>query len=67
MGLYGWSLWWCALSYNKDGDWFDDEDEEFVFTDSNKWFEDTLVAGLQERVDMEYGYLWATQRLLEAR
>ena len=44
----------CALSYGDDDDWFDDEDEEFVFDPkgSNKWFEDALQAGLKERDDM---------------
>jgi hypothetical protein len=44
----------CALSYGDDDDWFDDEDEEFVFDPkgSNKWFEDALEAGLKEREEM---------------
>jgi hypothetical protein len=44
----------CALSYGDDDDWFDDEDEEFVFDPkgSNKWFEEALKAGLKEREEM---------------
>ena len=44
----------CALSYGDDDDWFDDEDEEFVFDPkgSNKWFEDALQEGLKERDEM---------------
>ena len=44
----------CALSYGDDDDWFDDEDEEFVFDPkgSNKWFEEALEAGLKEREEM---------------
>ena len=44
----------CALSYGDDDEWFDDEDEEFVFDPkgSNKWFEDALEAGLKEREEM---------------
>ena len=34
----------CALAYNEDGDWFDDEDEEFSFENSSGWFEDAFVA-----------------------
>jgi hypothetical protein len=45
----------CALSYNDDEDWFDDEDEEFVFDPKNKWFEDALVAGLKEQEEMRRG------------
>jgi hypothetical protein len=45
----------CALSYNDDDDWFDDEDEEFQFdpNGSNKWFEDALEQGLKEKEDMQ--------------
>jgi hypothetical protein len=44
----------CALSYGDDDDWFDDEDEEFVFDPkgANKWFEEALEAGLKEREEM---------------
>ena len=44
----------CALSYNDDEDWFNDEDEEFEFDPkgSNKWFEDALEQGLKEREEM---------------
>jgi hypothetical protein len=44
----------CALSYGDDDDWFDDEDEEFVFDPAggNKWFEDALEAGLKEHSEM---------------
>ena len=44
----------CALSYGDDDEWFDDEDEEFVFDPkgSNKWFEDALEVGLKEREEM---------------
>jgi hypothetical protein len=44
----------CALSYGDDDDWFDDEDEEFVFdpNGSNKWFEEALQEGLKERDEM---------------
>ena len=47
----------CALAYNDDDDWFDDEDEEFVFdpAGSNKWFEDAFVAGLKENEIMQRG------------
>jgi hypothetical protein len=45
----------CALSYNDDDDWFDDEDEEFEFTGSNKWFEDALSQGLKELEMMQRG------------
>ena len=47
----------CALSYNDDQDWFDDEDEEFQFDPegSNKWFEDAFVAGLKECEMMRRG------------
>ena len=45
----------CALSYNDDDDWFDDEDDEFVFDPkgSNKWFEDALEQGLKELEEMQ--------------
>jgi hypothetical protein len=47
----------CALAYNSDDEWFDDEDEEFQFdpTGSNKWFEDAFVAGMKEREIMQRG------------
>lgn len=47
----------CALLYNEDEDWFNDEDEEFVFMDSNQWFEEALIMGLREREDIQRGYL----------
>jgi hypothetical protein len=56
----------CALSYNEDQDWFDDEDEEFVFTNSNQWFEDAFVDGMMEREEMLCGYKKARQRQLDA-
>ena len=56
----------CALSNNEDEDWFDDEDEEFVFNDSNQWFEDAFVAGIKENEEMRRGYLQAHQRQLDA-
>ena len=47
----------CALAYNDDGDWFDDEDEEFSFSEhSEGWFEKALEDGLAERDEMLYGY-----------
>ena len=46
----------CALAYNEDGDWFDNEDEEFFFENSSGWFEDALVAGLKERDEMLHSY-----------
>ena len=39
----------CALLYNDDEQWFDDEDEDFVFDDAHQ-------AGLKEQHDMEFGY-----------
>jgi hypothetical protein len=47
----------CALSYNDDEDWFDDEDEEFEFDPkgSNKWFDDALEQGLKEQQEMQRG------------
>jgi hypothetical protein len=44
----------CSLSYNDDDEWFDDEDEEFVFDPkgSNKWFDDAVEAGLKEQEKM---------------
>jgi hypothetical protein len=56
----------CALSYNGDQAVFDDEDEEFVFTNSNQWFEDVFVDGLNEREDMQYGYMSVMQRQLDS-
>ena len=49
----------CSLSYNDDDEWFDDEDEEFVFDPkgSNKWFEDALVAGMKEQEEMQWGFI----------
>ena len=46
----------CALSYNDDEEWFDDEDEEFVFdpNGSNKWFEDAVEQGLKEQAEMRF-------------
>ena len=38
----------CALGYNEDDEWFDDEDEEFYFQESNGWFEEAFVAGMRE-------------------
>ena len=52
----------CALLYNETQDWFDDEDEQFVFTDSNQWFQDAFIAGMKERDEMLHGYLQARQR-----
>jgi hypothetical protein len=40
----------CSLSYNDDQQWFDDEDEEFVFTDTNRWF----VEAADAKGDDEY-------------
>jgi hypothetical protein len=50
--------------YNDDADWFDDEDEEFVFDvdGSNRWFEDAHRAGLKEQHDMEFGYRRAKRK-----
>jgi hypothetical protein len=44
----------CGLAYNSDDDWFDDEDEEFVFdpNGSNQWFEDAWLEGLKEAEEM---------------
>jgi hypothetical protein len=50
----------CSLSH-----WFDDEDEQFVFNGSNKWFEDAFQAGMKECEDMWRGYLHAVQRQLD--
>ena len=47
----------CALSYNDDGDWFDDEDEEFSFEYSKGWFEKAFEDGMAERDEMMNGYL----------
>ena len=52
----------CALSYNDDGDWFDDEDEEFVFDGSNMWFEEAFEEGMKEHEIMSRGYLDAKKR-----
>ena len=47
-----------ALSYNDDDEWFDDEDEEFVFDPAggNKWFEDALEMGMKENEIIQRGY-----------
>ncbi|CAB3989902.1 Hypothetical predicted protein [Paramuricea clavata] len=37
-------------------DWFDDEDEEFVFTRNNEWFERAWSDGVKERDEMLHGY-----------
>ncbi|CAB4034700.1 Hypothetical predicted protein [Paramuricea clavata] len=55
----------CVLSYNEDQDWFDDEDEEFQFTESNQWFEDAFVVGLKECEEMQCGHLKVRQRQLD--
>ena len=47
----------CALSYNDDCDWFDDEDEEFSFQHSEGWFEKAFEDGMAERDEMMNGYL----------
>jgi hypothetical protein len=47
----------CALGYNDDGDWFDDEDEEFSFEHSERWFEKAFEDGMAERDEMLNGYL----------
>ena len=46
----------CALSYNDDCDWFDDEDEEFSFEHSEGWFEKAFDDGMKERDEMLKGY-----------
>jgi hypothetical protein len=46
----------CALSYNDDCDWFDDEDEEFSFEHSEGWFEKSFDDGMKERDEMLKGY-----------
>jgi hypothetical protein len=45
----------CALAYDDDGDWFDDEDEEFCFGETG-WFEEAFVSGLSERYEMLNAY-----------
>ena len=47
----------CALSYNDNDAWFDDEDDEFQFDPkgSNKWFEQALEQGLKEQEEMRRG------------
>ncbi|CAB4004479.1 Hypothetical predicted protein [Paramuricea clavata] len=55
----------CPLSYNEDDDWFNDEDEEFSFDESNEWFEKAFVAGMKEREEMQTGYRYAKQRQLD--
>jgi hypothetical protein len=52
----------CALSYNDDGDWFDDEDEDFVFYGSNTWFEEAFEEGMKGHEIMSRGYLDAKKR-----
>ena len=42
----------CCLAYNSDDDWFDDEDEEFEFDGSNRWFEEAWEEGLKEAEEM---------------
>ena len=54
----------CALLYNDDEDWFDDEDEEFLFTGSNEWFENAFQSGMKERENMQQGYLHVKERQL---
>ncbi|CAB3977385.1 Hypothetical predicted protein [Paramuricea clavata] len=46
-----------TLSYNSDDEWFDDEDEDFDFTNSPGFFEKAWTDGLKERDDMQRGYL----------
>ena len=53
----------CALAYNEDSEWFDDEDEEFCFGDSN-WFQDAFVAGMKERDEMLNGYKTVEQEYM---
>ena len=59
----------CALSYNDDEDWFDDEDEEFSFdyAGGNRWFEDALVAGLKEQEEMRWGAKGTRRDALERK
>jgi hypothetical protein len=45
----------CALLYGEDSNWFDDEDEEFCFGDTD-WFEEAFVSGLSERYEMLNAY-----------
>jgi hypothetical protein len=45
----------CALSYDDDCNWFDDEDEEFCFGDTG-WFEEALESGLRDRWEMLNAY-----------
>ncbi|CAB4026366.1 Hypothetical predicted protein [Paramuricea clavata] len=45
-----------TLAYNDDDGWFDDEDEDFHFTEGNKWFEDAWEAGLREKEEMRHGW-----------
>jgi hypothetical protein len=56
----------CGLAYNDDDDWFNDEDEEFEFTDSNKWFEKAWVDGVKERDEMLNGYKYVAQYEVDA-
>ena len=46
----------CALAYNEDIEWFDDEDEEFYFVENSSWFQDAFVSGMKERDEMLNGY-----------
>ncbi|CAB3993356.1 Hypothetical predicted protein [Paramuricea clavata] len=50
----------CALLYNED-----DEDEEFCFTEDNKWFEDAWVQGLEEKEEMRSGYRKAAKQQVQ--
>ena len=46
----------CALLYNNDAEWFNDEEFVFNVDGSNRWFEDAHRAALKEQHDMEFGY-----------
>ncbi|CAB4025109.1 Hypothetical predicted protein [Paramuricea clavata] len=56
----------CALAYNSDQDWFDDEDEEFAFdpNGSNKWFDDAYREVKEEQNEMKNGYRETARRQL---
>jgi hypothetical protein len=58
----------CALSYNDDDEWFDDEDEEFAFNvDANIcWFEDVFVEGLKERDEMQNTHARMLRRKIDS-
>jgi hypothetical protein len=58
----------CALSYNDDDEWFDDEDEEFAFNvDANIcWFEDAFVEGLKERYEMQNTHARMLRRKIDS-